>query len=54
MDWHGITAYTTDPNRSNIFMYRAAGSSSHHQTVHYCCFHRAANALLAKVLINCP
>ena len=54
VDWHGITAYTTEPNRSNIFMYRAAGSSSQHQTVYYCGFHRAANALLAKVLVNCP
>ena len=54
VDWHGITAYTTDPNRSNIFMYRAAGSSSQHQTVYYCGFHRAANAVLAKTLVNCP
>jgi hypothetical protein len=54
VDWSGITAYTTDPNRSTIFMYRAAGSSSQHQTVYYCGFHRAADAATAKTLVNCP
>jgi hypothetical protein len=54
VDWHGITAYTTGPNRSNIFLYRGWSSNSQHQTVYFCGFHRAADAARAKTLPNCP
>jgi hypothetical protein len=54
VDWSGITAYTTGANRSNIFMYRAAGSLLQHQTVYYCAFHRASDAVTAMTLTNCP
>ncbi|HMJ00427.1 MAG TPA: hypothetical protein VK488_11385, partial [Gaiellaceae bacterium] len=53
VDWHGITAYTTGANRSNIFMYRAPSTNAQHQTVYYCGFHRAADAVTAKTLPNC-
>ena len=53
VDWHGITAYTTGANRSNIMMYRSLGASSQHQVVYFCGFHRASSEAAARVLPNC-
>jgi hypothetical protein len=50
-----LTLYSgTTASRSDVYLYRGASSHSQHQIVDVCGFHRAADAVRAMTLPNCP